>query len=171
MGVDAVCTHTDRELLDVIESLYDQALLRRVEDDPTGLPRYSMLSSIRAFALEQLSESGDEQQLREQHAAWFLGMAETLEPNLVGSGQQQAIERLNRSMPNLRRALDDLIDRGDQEFALRLATALSRDRLILLPVGGIESHLRHHLRPGRHPAHSYLGCGASGRRDDRGDDD
>ncbi len=129
-GVAAVCTPSGRDTIDLIESLYDQALLTRLEDDLTGSPRYSMLSSIRAYALEQLSESGEESRLRERHAAWFLQLAETLEASLAASDQQRAVDRLNRSMPNLRQALDFLIERNDQESALRLATALSRYWLI-----------------------------------------
>ncbi len=129
-AVDEICSSGSRATIDVIESLYDQALLMRTEDDPAGLPRYRMLSSIHDYAVEQLQASGDEPLLRERHATSFLQLAEQLEPELTSPGQQLAVDRLNRSMPNLRQALEFLIDRGDQEAALRMATALSRYWLI-----------------------------------------
>jgi predicted ATPase/DNA-binding NarL/FixJ family response regulator len=129
-AVAAVRTPSPRETIDIIESLYDQALLMRAEDDPSGSPRYSMLTSIRSYALEQLRATGDELLLRERHAAWSLYLAESLEADLTGLNQQRAVDLLNRSMPNLRQGLEFLIEQGDQEAALRLATALNRYWLI-----------------------------------------
>jgi predicted ATPase/DNA-binding NarL/FixJ family response regulator len=129
-AVAAVCTPSRRETIDLIELLFDQALLMRSEDDPTGSPRYSMLTSIHSYALEQLRAAGDELVLRERHAAWCLYLAESVAVHLTGPKQHQTIELLNRAMPNLRQGLEFLIERGEQEMALRLATALSRYWLI-----------------------------------------
>jgi non-specific serine/threonine protein kinase len=89
-----------------------------------------MMTSIRSYALEQLRMSGDELDLRKRHAAWFLRLAEALEADLVGPNQQKAVDLLNRAMPNIRQGLEFLIERGEQESALRVATALSRYWLI-----------------------------------------
>ncbi len=124
-AVNAVCTPAERETIDLLESLFDQALLMRAEDELDGEPRYRMLTAIRDFALDRLREAGEETQLRARHAAWFLELAETLEPDLTGAGQLAAIEWLDRATPNLRQALEFMIDQKDQESALRLATALN----------------------------------------------
>lgn len=130
-GVNAVCTPAKRATVDMLESLVDQALLMRIADDPGDRPHYRMLISIREFALESLRQTGDEERLGGRHAAWFLQLAETLEPALLGgTGQQTAIEWLERATPNLRQALAFMVQTGDQESALRMATALSRYWLI-----------------------------------------
>ena len=104
--------------------------LLRLEDDLTGssAPLFDAFvdSRLRARAIQRI---GRELRLRERHAA-VLQLAETLEASLAASDQQRAVDRLNRSMPNLRQALDFLIERNDQESALRPATALSRYWLI-----------------------------------------
>ena len=125
-AVDAVCTPAKRETIDLLESLFDQAMLMRAEDELGGEPRYRMLTSIRDFALDRLRDAGEEMQLRARHAAWFLQLAETLEPDLLGTGQLAAIEWLDRATPNLRQALEFMIEQNDQESALRLATALNQ---------------------------------------------
>ncbi len=129
-GAAAVCTLPGARLIDTLESLVDQALLMRAEDELENQSRFRMLLSIRDFALEQLQQTGDDVAVRTRHAAWFLQLAETLEPNLMGPGQQSAVARLARVAPNMRQALDFLISRSDQERALRLVTALSRYWLI-----------------------------------------
>lgn len=125
-AVTGICTPARLETLELLETLFDEALLIRVEDDPDGQPRYRMLTSIREFAVELLEQSGDEPDVRARHAGWFLEMAERLEPALMGSDLQQTLEQLQRASPNLRQASQWFIDRGDQERALRLVEALYR---------------------------------------------
>ncbi len=121
-----ICTPGTSEIDELLESIYDQALLVRLEDDIDGQPRFRMLTSIRDFALEQLRQSGDEDALRATHAAWFLGQAEALVPSLHGEGQQSAVVRLDRMAPNLRQAFSYFLAERDQESALRMAVALQR---------------------------------------------
>ncbi|MEZ4531392.1 MAG: LuxR C-terminal-related transcriptional regulator [Thermomicrobiales bacterium] len=121
-----VCTPPDREIEEVLESIYDQALLARLDDDIDGQPRFRMLTSIRDFAIEQLRALGDEAVLRARHAAWFLELVESLVPNLHGEGQHSAVVRLDRMSPNVRQAFTFFLEERDQTGALRLAVALQR---------------------------------------------
>lgn len=129
-AVNAVCSPASTPQIDLLESLFDHALLMRSEDDFDGQPRFRLLIAIRDFALEQLSASRAEEQLRIRHAAWFLQLAESLEPSLTGPGQQVAVWRLTRTTPNLRQALNFMVRMGDQESALRMVAALARYWLI-----------------------------------------
>ncbi len=122
----AICTPSRREIDELLESIYDQALLVRLDDDIDGEPRFRMLTSIRDFAVEQLRASGDETALRARHAAWFLELAESLVPNLHGEGQHQAVVRLDRMAPNIRQAVSRFLAERDQEAVLRMAVALQR---------------------------------------------
>jgi DNA-binding CsgD family transcriptional regulator len=122
----AVCSPADREIVELLESIYDQALLVRVEDDIDGQPRFRMLTSIRDYAIEQLRASGDEALLRQRHADWFLELTESLVGNLHGEGQRQAVVRIDRMAPNIRQAFSWFLAQGEQEAALRMAVALQR---------------------------------------------
>ena len=83
-----------------------------------------MLETIREFGLEQLATAGEEELVRQRHAAWCLALAERAEPNLVGPEQRQWALRLEREHANLRAAHVWLMTRGEAEPALRLADAL-----------------------------------------------
>ena len=66
------------DALDAIGSLVDKSLIRQ-ETQADGEPRFRMLETIREFALEQLVARGEEEALRERHAACVLGGARQLE--------------------------------------------------------------------------------------------
>ena len=87
-----------------VTSLVDQSLLRPV-DGPADEPRYLMLETVREYARERLEASGEADDIRRRHAAWFLALAETAEPELVGPAQERWLDRLEDEHPNLRAAL------------------------------------------------------------------
>ena len=64
-----------------------------------------MLETIRAYALEKLDVSGEEAALRSRQAAYFLGLAEESEPELLGPEQAKWLERLEREHEWLTRAV------------------------------------------------------------------
>ena len=86
--------------------------------------RYSLLESIRDFALERLAEAAELDAAGRTHASYYLALAERAEPELTGRGQRTWFLRLERAHENLRAALRWLFDHDEGERALRLATAL-----------------------------------------------
>ena len=60
------------------------------EDDNA---RYTMLETIRAYALERLAERGDVEALAARHARYYLALAEDAEPELRGSQQAAGLAR------------------------------------------------------------------------------
>jgi predicted ATPase len=68
-------------ILDGLASLVDKSLLRQ-EADPDGEPRFTMLETIREYALERIDMCGEAGALQRQHAAYFLELAERAEPEL-----------------------------------------------------------------------------------------
>jgi predicted ATPase len=86
--------------LDTLHSLVDKSLAR-VEEG-----RFRMLETIREYAAERLEESGDVDELRRRHAAFFLALAERAEPELTGGEQHVWLDRLAAEHENLRAALD-----------------------------------------------------------------
>ena len=58
------------DILEGLTALVDNSLLRQ-EETTESEPRFWMLETIRAYALERLSESGEMEALRAQHARYF----------------------------------------------------------------------------------------------------
>jgi predicted ATPase/class 3 adenylate cyclase len=115
--------HAAIEADDAVGGLAEQSLLRR-EEGEAGEPRFSLLETIREFALERLVEAGEEEALRRRHAAYFLGRAEELEPTLLQS--TESADDIARDHDNYRAALNWAIEAGEAQTGLRLGYALWR---------------------------------------------
>jgi non-specific serine/threonine protein kinase len=113
------------DALDGLTALADHHLVRSA-DDARSEPRFTMLETVRDFALERLVASGEADVIRGRHAAWCLDIAEQAEIPLMGQPEQvRWLARLETELPNLRGALGWLEKTGDTEATLRLAGALS----------------------------------------------
>jgi tetratricopeptide (TPR) repeat protein len=110
------------DVLDLLSHLVDKSLVLVAEQDSET--RYRLLETVRQYGWEKLSESGEEGQLREQHARYYLALAEEAEPELKGERQVAWLERLEREHDNLRVAMRWLLERGESEEAARLGWAL-----------------------------------------------
>jgi predicted ATPase len=103
-AAEAIIRRSSRQVAAVLSRLVDQSLLR-VEDGPTGEPRFSMLETIRAYALEQLDEAGELVAARAAHAAYFLGLGRQSSTELDGPHQAHWLQLLELTHDNLRVAL------------------------------------------------------------------
>ncbi|MBI3971863.1 MAG: LuxR family transcriptional regulator [Chloroflexi bacterium] len=136
-AAEAVCDAAGGPAVDVLRalgSLVDNSLLRRHDVAAAGEPRFHMLDTIREYALEQLTASGEEAAVRRQHAAHFVALAEQGEPDLrgreAGSGEGQAVwlDRLER----------------EHEVARLIAQGLSNRQIaqrLVLAEGTVERHV------------------------------
>jgi predicted ATPase len=119
-AAEAVCEAD----LDTLQALIERNLIRQ-EPRTSSEPRYSMLQTIRDFAIE-LPEGTDADALRRQHAEYFLSMVVAADPMLQGGPDQQIwFERLDREHDNHRAALRWALDGGDPDLGLRLAARIS----------------------------------------------
>lgn len=120
------CRVTGVGTLDVVAALLDKSLLSR-DERTQGEPRYRTLETIREYALERLTESGEVQETKRRHAAYCLALAEAALPELTGPRQADRLDELEREHGNLRAALAwSLVDEGSAETGLRLCSALWR---------------------------------------------
>ena len=109
--------------LNGVASLIDKSLLQQTEQE--GLePRFSMLETIRVFALEVLTVEGESEVTRRVHATYYLQLAEKAEAQLIGPQQAEWLDRLERELDNLRAALSWLLDHQEVEAFLRLGGSL-----------------------------------------------
>jgi predicted ATPase/transcriptional regulator with XRE-family HTH domain len=113
---------TAAELRPALLALVGKNLLRL--EGSTEAPRYVMLETVRDYAREMLSESGEADALERWHVAHFLEMAERAAPQLKGTQQAAWLERLETEHDNLRAALASALRMGDAETALRFGSAL-----------------------------------------------
>jgi predicted ATPase len=110
------------DILNGLESLLDHHLLGQQE--VAGEPRFTMLETIREYALEKLADSGETEAMWQQHVAYFIALAETAEPELRRANQLRWLDRLERENDNLRAALAWTSENAPEE-ALRLTAALA----------------------------------------------
>ncbi|MFL5761878.1 MAG: tetratricopeptide repeat protein [Thermomicrobiales bacterium] len=111
-------------VFDVLVSLLDKSLLRRVEA-PDAVTRVSMLETIREFALERLTAEGELEATRSAHAGWCVQLVESARPFLEGAEQAIWFDRLEAEHGNLRAALGWVADR-DPNRMLVLVSGLWR---------------------------------------------
>ena len=112
------------DVLNGLGALVDQSLLKLSDVD--GEPRFGMLETIREYALGRLTDSGEEEKIRRQHASFFVALAEEAEPKLESAEQLAWLDRLETEHGNLRTALEWTLERegANAELGLRLVVAL-----------------------------------------------
>ena len=101
-----------------LASLLEKSLVRSTPGS-AGEPRFSMLETIREYALGRLSDAGEIESVRDRHAAYFATLAEGLEPALHTA---PALDEAEREHDNVRAALTHALSRGDATLALRLCS-------------------------------------------------
>jgi predicted ATPase/class 3 adenylate cyclase len=104
--------------LDVLQSLVDKSLVRHSDE------RFWMLETIRQYAAERLDVSGEAAEFNSRYASYFLALAETAEPEILGISPHDWLDRLEAEHDNLRAALDWLETAGETERALALGGAI-----------------------------------------------
>ncbi len=129
-AAEAVCSDPDGhdhvevfDVLDMLGSLVDKNLV--VTEVENGRTRYRLLETVRQYARDRLSESGESAVCRNRHLSHFVGMAEEAQPHLR-SVEPEWIGRLEIEHDNLRTALDRSLERDDANEGLRLAVAIWR---------------------------------------------
>lgn len=120
-AVEAACEFPD-DLLDLLSSLVESSLLRAEETN--GEPRFRMLATIREYALERLSQSGEEPIVGARHADYFLRVAEQAHAVLVVNAVPEWLDRMQECHDDLRAALAWFLQHGDNEQSLRLTVYL-----------------------------------------------
>ncbi len=157
-AAEAVC-NTSRDLeIDLFEglsSLVDKNLVQCA--DRTGAEtRFAMLELIREYALERLSDQGEESSARRAHAAYYLVIAEEGNPELDPTDRVRWLTQCDGEIDNFRFALDWLFQTRDLDWGLRLCVALFR-----------FWEMREHLTEGRARLETILRLAGTGHSKER----
>ena len=115
------------DILNGLRSLTDKSLLRITF--PQGAnpePRFAMLDTLREYAYDKLSNSGEAWTMQDRHLAYYMYWTANAEPHLHGPDQIQWLDRIETEHDNLRAALNWAIENGSTglESGLRLAGTL-----------------------------------------------
>jgi predicted ATPase len=111
-------------VVETLSSLVDSSLVRAEPSEYE--PRFSLLDTIREYALERLRESGNWRDTHHRHAAYFAALAKPADTELHGAGQLAWLNRLEVRRGNLSAALSWLVEHDHPETALDLAWATWR---------------------------------------------
>jgi predicted ATPase/class 3 adenylate cyclase len=134
-AAEAVCDPGDLGLpvLDGLSALVEKSLVRQNEalDEE---PRFGMLETILEYAGERLHEEFDAAATYRRLGDFLLGFVEEAEPHLMREKQALWLDRCEREIPNLRRAIRWAMEVGEAELGLRIATALWRFWLLRGPL-------------------------------------
>jgi predicted ATPase len=157
-AAEAVC-NTSRDLgIDLFEglsSLVDKNLVQRV-DRTEAEPRFAMLETIREYALERLTDSGEQSAARRAQAAYCLVLAEEGNPELSPADRARWLTQCDVEIDNFRFALDWLFQTLDLDWGLRLCMALFR-----------FWDMREHLTEGRTQLETVLRLAGTGYSKER----
>jgi len=112
------------DVLPTLADLVSKSILSRADGEGDTEPRYRMLETVRAYALERLVEANEETSVRDAAARYYLDLAETADPLLRAKTQAYWFRALAAEQDNLNAAFRWSIARGDTATALRFIRAL-----------------------------------------------
>ena len=102
----AVCADAripDGGIAGLLGSLVDKSILKR-QLTGVGLPRYSLLETMRQYGRERLREAGEQGQAQQRHLDWIRALGEVI--GAWDSRQVASFNRMHREQDNLWAALD-----------------------------------------------------------------
>lgn len=113
----AIADNTSTEL----GALVEHSLLR-AESRSTGT-RYTLLDTVRHYGIERLTHRGELLATRARHAQAMLELTETASRSLWGPDEPKWVEQIDDERADICAAHQTLLEGGDTDTALRLATA------------------------------------------------
>jgi predicted ATPase/DNA-binding CsgD family transcriptional regulator len=120
-AISEVTGAQDEPLLDTLTSLLDQSLLEREPSVNNRELRFTMLKTVREYALERLQDSGEEETVRQAHAKYYLTQAKIIGIKEMGTEASQWVER---EFENLQVAFCWFLSSQDTTSALEMGEIL-----------------------------------------------
>lgn len=109
------------QVLDQLTLLVDKSLVQA--DNIADRARYRMLETIRAYAVEKLSESGEADAVRNRHRDYYRVLAAELDIP-TRNNFRRSVARVEADIDNLRAAFAYCCDSGERAIGLTLASSL-----------------------------------------------
>jgi predicted ATPase len=103
-AVEAICNpNGELDVLEGVAALLDNSLLQQ-QTSIVDQPRFTMLETIREYAIERLVQCGEDAQIRQNHGAYFSELADQADPNLFSEQGEYWLDRLEMDYGNFRAA-------------------------------------------------------------------
>ena len=119
------------DVLDAVVSLVAKSMLVDLEA-PDGTTRYSMLETLREYAVENLNEIGEVDIWRRRHAAHYAPLAAEVGRGMRGPDEFAWRRRFKEELDNVRAAVDWALDAahpGDVDLGWQIIAGLSLEVL------------------------------------------
>jgi len=116
--------------------LVDNSLVR--EQDRGDRSYFTVLATVREYALEQLDAEGVLEAMLKRHASYYVDLGRAVEIDLEGRRQRELVDRLGDDRNNLRATARYLIDHAEFERAAEFAWTL----YLFWWVGGLLGEVR-----------------------------
>ncbi|MCI2430357.1 tetratricopeptide repeat protein [Candidatus Acetothermia bacterium] len=110
------------QVLELLSHLVDKSLV--IAEEQSAQMRYRMLETVRQYAHEKLSRTGEVATMRNRHLTFFWELAQRAEPELQGPQSARWLERLEMDYDDLHHALRWALESGQAETMLKLTIAL-----------------------------------------------
>ncbi|MQA07460.1 MAG: tetratricopeptide repeat protein [Pseudonocardiaceae bacterium] len=127
-AAEHVCAGEDidpDQVLDLVARLVDRSLVVTTVNVDATEPRYRLLESVAAYCVQRLRDAGELERVRQRHSRYYTDLAERLEPQLRGHDQPRWLRYFDTEAANFRVALENAVQRGDADTALRLVNAMA----------------------------------------------
>lgn len=119
-------------VIEDLGSLVDKSLV--ISDPSTALRRYAMLSSIREYGLERLTESGEANAIAEKHARLYASFVRDLQPLVADLEDVEWRRRVSAELDNARAVIERTIfERHDPQVGFALLAELEWPELVTTP--------------------------------------
>jgi predicted ATPase/class 3 adenylate cyclase len=99
-SAEAVCSGDDvheNGMLDLLSDLIDKSLVTVVAEGE----RYRLLETVRQYADDRLTQSGEGDATRSRHLEFFLNLTEKVAPQLLGADQGTGLQRIDVERENI----------------------------------------------------------------------
>lgn len=118
-AVEAVCSDEqvrESEVLDSLSELVRQSLVR------FNTERYSLLETVRQYAHEKLTQSEEDEQVRDAHTRFYLGWLAEIRSQFMGKDQIAIKAEIMKEAGNVRAAWRNAAERGWVDLLQAAAT-------------------------------------------------
>jgi predicted ATPase len=122
-------TATLDDVLELIEALIDQSLVKRAQPGVEGEnlePHFYFLATIHEYASGRMINNAEIEEVQRGHAIYYLELVEAIESDLIGQNQVAAAALLIDEQDNLRAALTWSINHDETEITQRMCGTLGK---------------------------------------------
>jgi hypothetical protein len=110
------------DVVELVASLVDKSLL--TEEPADGTTRYRMLETVRFYARDRCVQSGEATACRERHLGWVRTTVDRCADAFEGVGAGAAVRSIDRSVEEIRAAMEWALSSGRALDTLAIAAAL-----------------------------------------------